>query len=337
MKISIALCTYNGEKYLKEQLKSLLGQTRLPDELVICDDCSIDGTPDIISEFIRSAPFICRFEQNSVNLGYVKNFEKAISLTTGDIICCCDQDDIWNSNKLEAVESVLTDKNADYCFSNAETIGQNSEILKKDLFSVVSFPSKKQKKFNQGHQLSMILENGFIYGAAFSFKSGLKWLAAEIPDNWSHELWLATLASALGYKGYLIKDKLIRYRIHDLQTSGMNKNKFSYEFGSISSEEKGANILASLEKYRALSDRIKSANMQILPSPDTASHKLRKLSESEVSRVCSHYLRRKLMLRQGSKLRSLLLIAGETCNMNYVKYSKGWKSIAKDLLYLITA
>jgi len=86
MKVSIALCTYNGEKFLAEQLKSIAGQTRLPDELVICDDCSQDATVDIVRGFAKVAPFSVRLLTNKTNAGSTKNFERAISLCEGDII-----------------------------------------------------------------------------------------------------------------------------------------------------------------------------------------------------------------------------------------------------------
>ena len=75
---SIALCTYNGERFLSQQLESLAAQTILPDELVICDDASSDGSMHILEEFAKNSPFIVRIFKNKKNLGYIKNYEKAI-------------------------------------------------------------------------------------------------------------------------------------------------------------------------------------------------------------------------------------------------------------------
>jgi glycosyltransferase involved in cell wall biosynthesis len=95
MRISIAMATYNGALYIQEQLESIANQLHLPDEIVICDDGSTDETISIINEFSLKVSFSIILIKNSVNLGYIRNFEKAISLCTGDLIFLSDQDDIW--------------------------------------------------------------------------------------------------------------------------------------------------------------------------------------------------------------------------------------------------
>ncbi|HEV2835287.1 MAG TPA: glycosyltransferase, partial [Pyrinomonadaceae bacterium] len=100
MNLSIALGTYNGAVYLKEQLESIAAQTRTPDELVISDDQSTDDTLRLIEEFAATAGFPVPLSVNESNLGTAKNFEKAISLCRGDVILLSDQDDVWHSDKL---------------------------------------------------------------------------------------------------------------------------------------------------------------------------------------------------------------------------------------------
>jgi glycosyltransferase involved in cell wall biosynthesis len=101
--VSIAMCTYNGERHLRAQLQSLRDQTRHPDELIICDDASHDSTLAIIDSFAQTAPFAVHIQKNTKNLGYVKNFEQAISLCTQDIVFLCDQDDVWEPTKISEV------------------------------------------------------------------------------------------------------------------------------------------------------------------------------------------------------------------------------------------
>ena len=109
-KISVAMATYNGEKYIREQLNSIANQVILPDEVVICDDASSDSTVNIIKEFLIISPFPVRLHVSLTNIGYAKNFEKAIGLTSGDVIFLCDQDDIWLKDKISCMNKVLQEE-----------------------------------------------------------------------------------------------------------------------------------------------------------------------------------------------------------------------------------
>jgi glycosyltransferase involved in cell wall biosynthesis len=100
MTISVALCTYNGAKFIQEQLGSILSQETPVQEIVICDDASTDGTLAILKKYQNDYPKIIRVFENRENLGYVLNFEKALSLCTKDINFLCDQDDVWYPNKV---------------------------------------------------------------------------------------------------------------------------------------------------------------------------------------------------------------------------------------------
>jgi len=103
MKTSVAMCTHNGEKYIKTQLESILTQTIAIDEIVICDDRSNDNTIAIIEQIQLENPNKISLYKNHENIGSTKNFEKAISICTGDYIFLSDQDDIWKVNKFEKV------------------------------------------------------------------------------------------------------------------------------------------------------------------------------------------------------------------------------------------
>ena len=105
--ISIAMTTYNGERFLEEQLRSLIEQTTLPNELVVCDDGSTDRTQEILAQFAKRASFPVRIVINNHRLGWRENFLKAASLCSSEYIAFCDQDDVWLKDKLAVVESCL--------------------------------------------------------------------------------------------------------------------------------------------------------------------------------------------------------------------------------------
>ena len=105
--ISIALATYNGDKFLEEQLNSLNSQSCQPDQLIVCDDGSIDKTVEILDEFAKHATFEVSIHRNPSRLGYRKNFVKAACLCSSDLIAFCDQDDIWEEDKLRRCKLAL--------------------------------------------------------------------------------------------------------------------------------------------------------------------------------------------------------------------------------------
>ena len=145
MKISVALATYNGAVYLKQQLDSLALQTVLPDELIVCDDSSTDETLRILMNFKNTAPFEVQVFKNEVNLGFNKNFERAMSLCTGDLIFLCDQDDVWFDNKLKVVSCFIKDQlNRSHLYINdAEYTDEN--LIKQN---ITTFKKTKQNSGN---------------------------------------------------------------------------------------------------------------------------------------------------------------------------------------------
>jgi len=111
LKISVALASYNGAEYIREQLDSLNAQSYLPYELIITDDGSTDDTLETVNQFIKSALFKVSVIQNEERLGWKDNFLKAASLCSGDLIAFCDQDDLWLPNKLEIMSKEFTNPN----------------------------------------------------------------------------------------------------------------------------------------------------------------------------------------------------------------------------------
>ena len=132
------MCTYNGERYLAEQLNSLAAQIRLPAELVVSDDGLSDRTISVVEEFKRRAPFPVRVVQNRVNVGYRRNFEQAIRMCEGNYIALCDQDDRWYPHKLaRLVEVMSADDQIGGVFSDGDLIGEAAEATGQTLWDMV--------------------------------------------------------------------------------------------------------------------------------------------------------------------------------------------------------
>ncbi len=220
MKISIALCTYNGVEFLQEQLESIALQTRIPDEMVICDDRSKDDTLEILRNFSSKVSFPVRIFLNEKNLGSTKNFEKAIKLCTGDIIFLSDQDDVWNPDKLEKIEKLFSiSPSTALIFSDAELVDENLRPLGYTLWKSIGFSKKEQSNFTHGKFIEVLLKRNVVTGSTMAFRSEFKQLFFPISDIWVHDGWIALLiafASDLG----MISEPLIKYRQHHMQQVG---------------------------------------------------------------------------------------------------------------------
>lgn len=212
MKISIAMATYNGAKYLQEQLDSFVAQTRQPDELVVCDDDSTDTTVEILESFRQQAPFAVRIYRNEKNLGYVKNFEKALGLCTGDIIFLSDQDDVWFENKLAVVLQYFHDNPDTMVFINDYYV--SDEECKNPLFSKLS-----------NIELMGFGEDWYVAGCSTAIRSRFLDIILPIPQHiHGHDSWINKLA-IFTRKRMIIHHALQLYRRHPENTSNSIVNK----------------------------------------------------------------------------------------------------------------
>ncbi len=219
------MCTYNGEAYLKEQLESILAQTVLPSELVICDDCSKDRTLEILYAFKEKCNFHVRIIANSNNFGVNKNFENAIASCSGDLIVLADQDDIWQHTKIEEINSAFQkNPGCGYVFSNADLVNEDGIFLGRNLWQSIRFTQKRYKTYSSGDQLKVMLKDGnFIYGMTMAFRSAYKFTVLPIESNsyaCTHDVWISIIMSSIGAYGFALPRSLVKYRQHEKQLSG---------------------------------------------------------------------------------------------------------------------
>lgn len=218
--ISVAMATYNGEKFLREQLDSILNQTYKDIELIVCDDCSTDSTWSILQEYQQKDKRI-RCYKNEKNLGFKKNFGKAISLCNGEFIALSDQDDIWIPEKLE--ESIKYINEYDMTCSNASLIDKNNLPLnltmQKDILRFDFFPT------NQDQLLCHLCHKNIVQGATILAKTNFIKECLPIPDVFPfHDHWFALFAATHNGIKYIDKPLLL-YRKHtNQQTINDKKN-----------------------------------------------------------------------------------------------------------------
>lgn len=221
MRISIALCTYNGAQYLQQQLDSFASQTYAPFELVVCDDDSTDATLALIDQFARKVGFPVRIFRNKCTLGSTKNFERAIGICEGDLIALSDQDDEWYPDKLASMHRLFEGlPEALVAFSDADLIDDRSVSSGRRLWKCVYYsPAKRTSHVDPGI-MSVLFRANVVTGATVVFRSRFRDEFLPIPDSWIHDGWIAWIAALHGGLAVLPAAK-IRYRIHSRQQVGL--------------------------------------------------------------------------------------------------------------------
>ncbi|MGO9452554.1 MAG: glycosyltransferase [Candidatus Binataceae bacterium] len=222
----------NGSRYLRKQLDSIAGQSRLPDELVVGDNCSTDDTVRILERFSSSVPFPVRMKVNEKNLGIGKNFEHTISRCSGDIICLADSDDVWYVDKLRRIEEVFSRvPQVGIVFSDADLVGADLEITGYKLWR--SARRHSSLSFEVLPKGRVALSRLFRWrpawvGHTMAFSSRLRPLITPMPDErylWkgNHDTWIAMLGVCLA-DAACIFDPLVAHRRHQGQaTDGHGK------------------------------------------------------------------------------------------------------------------
>jgi glycosyltransferase involved in cell wall biosynthesis len=325
--ISVALCTYNGAKYLEEQLESIAIQTRLPDEMIICDDQSKDNTVKILKNFASKVSFPVRLFFNEKNLGSTKNFEKAIKLCTGDIIFLSDQDDVWCPDKLEKIENLFyTFPSTAAVFSDAELVNENLKPLGYSMWQSIGFVKKEQNLFTQGKFIEVLLKHNVVTGSTMAFRSEFKKLFFPIPDNWVHDGWIALLIAFTSNLS-MIPEPLIKYRQHAMQQLGGGDEPSNLYKKMNRKIDQLKNLKLSFYSFYPECVRYKLAYEHLVNSQFT-SLKVNKipLLKARFSHFC---VRANLPV---SRRKRIPLVLKELLKMNYHSYSNGILSFAGDLI-----
>jgi glycosyltransferase involved in cell wall biosynthesis len=230
--IEILMCTYNGEKFIQKQLKSLFVQTKQADLVRIFDDMSTDDTVKIITEFIQENKldnWILTI--NDTQKGWRRNFYDAINCSTGDIIFFCDQDDIWKEDKIEIMSKALIDNNLLRLSGLQYIIDENDQ--RKDMFSIVNSKGnftmsiKKEKLTDNLEGLRWKSRIGCAMVISKELVDMIKFF--EFDKIFAHDVWAVEVSSALG-RGGVIDYPCISYRVHGNNATAQDDKKIGKLF-----------------------------------------------------------------------------------------------------------
>ncbi|GAB3770521.1 hypothetical protein GCM10028796_37620 [Ramlibacter monticola] len=223
--VEVVLCAYNGEKYIREQVASILRQTLKPARLSVYDDGSSDGTPEILADLARrnGSDVEIVLHRNSRNLGYVRNFEQGIRQAECEFIALSDQDDIWEENKLEVLLASF-DEGTGVVFSDALLVDEAAASLGHTLWESIRLSPARRARFGRRSELvHLMLQQSFVTGAAMVLRRSVADALPAFPATAPHDYWIAIVASEIS-SVKPVDRVLYKYRQHASNVMGQRKH-----------------------------------------------------------------------------------------------------------------
>ena len=233
--IEVLLCTFNGERFVVEQLHSILAQT-LPVQLIsVYDDGSTDSTLQRLAqcaEHAAAAGVRLNITVNPRNLGYAQNFGQALAAATGDTLLLCDQDDVWEPQKVAQLAAALQRSGSALAFSDGTLIdADGAAITGATVLEQYGLHGARRERFGE-QAWTALLRRNVVNGAAMALQRDFAQAALPIPAGYPHDYWLALCAAARGGITCL-PQALYRYRQHRGNVIGMGSAAWRHQLASI--------------------------------------------------------------------------------------------------------
>lgn len=323
--VSVALCTYNGAPFIEQQLRSILTQTVLPQQIVISDDASSDDTLAIVSQVLDelddgdpARAIAVEILSNAAPLGVVANFQQAMLACWGELIALSDQDDVWHPDRL-AVAVARFDKSESLMLVHADArlIDATGNPLGHSLFDALGISAGERAEAAAGDELAVLLRRNLVTGASTMVRRRVLDAAVPFAPLWVHDEWLAVIATSIG-TGELIDTELVDYRQHGGNQIGVEKLGLRGKFGRIVEPRNGRNVYLA-NRTALLVDRLES--LGALARPDALARSQEKLAHLRVRAALSP-----------RRIARLVPVLREAATGRYARYSRGWGDVLRDLL-----
>lgn len=313
--ISVAVATYNGERFVREQLRSILTQTHPPEQVIVSDDGSTDATLSVVEEIAGSAAIPILIRRNRTRLGVTANFEAALRGANGELVALADQDDVWLPTKLEVMQSVFAQSQVGAAFSDAVVIDDSSHPTGRTLWERFGMTAHERRLILSGRMFPVQLRWNFVTGATMCVRRELLDTLLPFPDRGMHDQWIAVIAGGLGVLRP-IAEPLMQYRVHGANVAGVPPR--GVRAGLLQREADNEQHERELSMYTAAHDRLGAGGA----APDALARIEGKLA----------HLRARAELPD-SPLRRAWAVATMAASGGYARYSKrAARSIAYDML-----
>ncbi len=255
--VSVALCTHNGAPFIEAQLTSILNQSSPVSEVVISDDASTDGTPDLVRRLWPPNAPPLRVLNNERAIGVTANFERAISSCESELIVLSDQDDLWAPDRVErTVAAFSVNPSLLLRFTDADLIGEHGERLGVTLWQSLEIASTDLADIRKGRSLEVLIRRNLATGATIALRRSLFELARPFPDTWVHDEWLAVIAASFNRIDW--SDELsIGYRQHGANQIGAVKPTVGRKLSRVL-QPRGTRNIALAARAADLAARLKS-------------------------------------------------------------------------------
>lgn len=284
--VSVALCTYNGARFVERQLDSILAQTVLPDEIVVSDDGSIDDTVALVDESLTAARVlgVAATRVDGRRVGVTGNFARAIAACSSEIVVLSDQDDVWHPDRVATLRTAfVADPSLLLRHEDARLVDVDGEPLGIGLYEALGVTTQDRAAITAGDGFPLYLRRNLATGATVSFRRSLYATAAPLPTEWVHDEWLAIIAAATG-RVDASPDRTVDYRQHGANVIGVKKPTLSYRIGRM--------LATSPDRNRTLAVRasVLATRLGDLPgvsAPDLAAARAKAVFEGERARLPS--------------------------------------------------
>ena len=316
--VSVALCTRNGARFVGEQVRSILAQTVPPVEIVLSDDASTDETVAIVEALVAPSAVRLTVLRNDPPLGVTKNFERAVTRCSGDLVALSDQDDVWRADRLERTVALFeADPGLLLAGSDARLIDADGVPLPHSLFESLELDDDELESVDNGGAFAALRRRNLVTGATAVFRRSLVADTVPFPTSWVHDEWLAVIASALG-RVMLVEEQLVDYRQHGTNQIGAEKKGFREKFERLTMPRSDRN--ARLEaRAEALVERLRSWGEAVAPS--TLALAVEKLTHERV--------RNSLPV---ARIRRLAPVIAEVRSGRYESCGRGLQDVVRDLV-----